>query len=90
MNTISIVLGSRIDYIPIPPVDIEIESNIEVRIELHTISDAITLEHNDTVLLLFSPEEPDVIDFYEVEGEYIRENVTVYIMDLDCKQIYFG
>ena len=68
--------------------DIEVEGNVEAEIELSTINDAISLEYNDTVLLLFSPEESDLIAFYEGEGEYIRENVTVHIKDSDSKQSY--
>ena len=68
--------------------DVEVEGNIEAQIELSTINDAISLEYNDTLLLLFSPEESDLIEFYEGEGEYIRENVTVHIIDSDSKQLF--
>ena len=65
-----------------------------VRFELRTRNDAVTLEYEDTVLLLFSPDpfEPGqtLIEFYESEGEYIRESVTVYIIDNDRKLTNFG
>ena len=65
--------------------EIEVEGNIEARIELNTIHDSISLEYNDTIILFFSPEESDLIEFYESEGEYIRDIVTVCIIDIDSK-----
>ena len=67
--------------------EIEVEGNVEARVELTTIHDAISLEYNDTVLLLFSPEESNLIEFYESEGEYIRDIVTVYIIEIDSKPL---
>ena len=56
----------------------------EAMIELSTRNDAVTLEYNDTVFLLFTPDdESDPIN--ESEGEFIRDNVTVYIIDNDRK-----
>ena len=63
--------------------DIEVEGNIEALVELRTRNDAITLEYDDTVILLFSPDESDLIEFYESEEEYIRDSVTVHIIDSD-------
>ena len=63
--------------------DIEVEGNTEALIELRTRNDAVTLEYDDTVILLFSPDESDLIEFYESVGEYIRNSVTVHIIDTD-------
>ena len=57
----------------------------EAMIELCTRNDNITLEYNDTVLLLFTPEESDLIMLYESYGEYIRESMNVHIVDNDRK-----
>ena len=57
----------------------------EAMIELCTRNDDITLEYNDTVLLLFTPDESDLIEFYESYGEYIRESMYVHIVDNNRK-----
>ena len=54
-------------------------------IELRTRNDAVTLEYDDTVLLIFTPDENDLIEFYEGAGEYIRNSVVVRIVDNDRK-----
>ena len=61
------------------------EGDIEAMIELRTRTDDITLEYDDTVILVFTPDEEDIIDFYEEEGEYIRDSVVVHIVDNDRK-----
>ena len=81
----SISLVNSTDYIPIPPMDIEIDDATEAMIELFTRNDNITLEYNDTVLLLFTPKQSDLIEFYENNGEYIRESMNVHIVDNDRK-----
>ena len=78
----SLYIGSSTDYTPILSVLVEVEGNVTATIELRTTNDDITLEYNDTVLLVFTPDESDLI---ESEGEYIRKNVTVYIIDNDRK-----
>ena len=67
--------------------NVEVEGDAEAMIELRTRNDDITLEYDDTVILVFTPgpAEDDLIEFYEGEGEYIRDNVTVYIIDNDSK-----
>ena len=82
-------LGST-DFFNIPPVNVEVEGSDAVMIELHTRNDAVTLEYDDTVLLLFSPDEDDLIEFYEEYGEYIRNSVVVRIIDNDRKQTVIG
>ena len=63
--------------------NIDVEGNDEVMIELHTRNDDIALEYDDYALLLFTPDEDDLIEFYEYEGEYIRDDVIVHIFDND-------
>ena len=68
--------------------DIEVQEFFDVvQIELRTKNDAVTLEYDDTVILSFSPNGSDLIEFYESEGEYIRDNVVVHILDSDRKSI---
>ena len=64
---------------------VEVEGSDEAMIELRTRNDDITLEYDDTVILVFTPDEDDLIEFYEGEGEYIRDSVVVHIVDNDRK-----
>ena len=66
--------------------NIDIVEGFDVaHIELRTRNDAVTLEYDDTVILVFSPDVSDLIEFYESEGEYIRDNVVIHILDNDRK-----
>ena len=69
---------------------VEVEVSDETMIKLRTINDDITLEYDDTVILEFTPDEDDLIEFYEGEGEYIRDSVVVHIDDKDRKQTIFS
>ena len=81
----SFLLGST-DFFDILPVMVEIEEVFEfATIELRTRNDDITLEYNDTVILIFTPDEDDFIQSYEAAGEYIRDSVVVRIIDNDRK-----
>ena len=81
----SLSLGST-DFFDILPMNVEVEEGFEfATIELRTRNDDITLEYDDTVILVFTPDEDDLIEFYEGEGEYIRDRVVVYIDDNDRK-----
>ena len=73
------------DFFNILPVDVDVEGNAKAMIDLRTRNDDITLEYDDTVILVFTPDEEDIIDFYEEEGEHIRDSVVVYIVDNDRK-----
>ena len=64
---------------------IEVEGNAIERIELCTRNDDITLEYDDTVLLVFTPEVSTLPEFYESKGEYIRDNAIIHIIDNDRK-----
>ena len=82
---LSLSLGST-DFFDILPVDVEVEEEFEfVTIELCTRNDDITLEYDDTVILVFTPEEDDLIEFYEGEEEYIRDSAIIHIVDGDRK-----
>ena len=85
----SFSLGST-DFFNILPVNVDIDDSDRATIELRTRNDDITLEYDDTVILVFTPDEDDLIEFYEGEGEYIRDSVTVYILDTDRKYTIFG
>ena len=78
------------DFFDILPVAIEVEGNAIERIELSTRNDDITLEYDDTVLLVFTPEISTLTNFYEREGEYIRDKAIVHIIDNDRKQTVTG
>ena len=62
---------------------VEVEGDDEAMIELRTRNDDITLEYDGTVELVFTPDEDDLIEFYEDEGEYIRATAVVNIVDND-------
>ena len=50
-------------------------------IRLGTNSDTITLEYDDRVRLMFTPDSSALLDGV---GEYIRDSTTVNIIDNDC------
>ena len=89
----SISLGNFTDYLPPFPVNAGEGYIVEYGVghqfkygtSLSTINDNITLEYNDTVLLLFTAEESGLIEFYESNGEYIRESMNIHIVDDDRK-----
>ena len=57
--------------------------NEEIR--LFTSNDQITLEYDDRVLLVFTPDNPGLISGVEGIGEYIRDTAIVNIIDNDSK-----
>ena len=54
-------------------------------VTLLTVDDDMTLEYDDTVILTFTPDDPDLISSLETAGEYIRDTATINIIDNDCK-----
>ena len=50
-------------------------------VRLGTNSDTITLEYDDRVRLMFTPDSSALLDGV---GEYIRDSTTVNIIDKDC------
>ena len=52
-------------------------------IRLFTTNDDITLEYNDTVKLIFTPD--DLIPLLEDAGHFIRDTATVNIIDNDSE-----
>ena len=60
-------------------------SSVSVEIRLFTSNDQITLEYNDRVQLVFTPDNPDLISGVEDVGEYIRDTAIVNIIDNDSK-----
>ena len=47
--------------------------------------DHITLEHNDTVQLIFNPIHNLLLPSLEAVGEFVRHNTSVRIMDNDSR-----
>ena len=64
---------------------VEVEDDDEAMIELRTRNDDITLEYDDTVILVFTPDDDNLIAEYEAAGEYIRDRAVVRIVDNDRK-----
>ena len=62
---------------------IRVTNSAEIR--LFTANDEITLEYDDRVLLMFTPDNYVLIPALEGMGQYIRDTATVHIIDSDCK-----
>ena len=58
-------------------------------VHLLPYDDDITLEYDDSVILTFTPNDPDLISSLEAAGEYIRDTATVNIRDNDSKSHYW-
>ena len=54
-------------------------------IRLFTRNDQITLEYDDRIKLVFTPNNPALIPALEYEGEYIRDTAIVNIIDNDSR-----
>ena len=54
-------------------------------IRLFIRTDGITLEYNDSALLMFTTDNTALITDLEGEGEYIRDTAVVNIVDSDSK-----
>ena len=57
--------------------------NQEIR--LFTSNDHITLEYDDRIQLVFTPNDPALIPGVESVGEYIRDTAIVNIIDNDSR-----
>ena len=73
-------IGSS-DFEPLMP--ISVMNNAQVRI--FTTNDFITLEYDDSIILIFTPDNPALIPTLEGFGEYIRDTAIVNIIDDDSK-----
>ena len=62
---------------------IHVTNNAYVRI--FTTNDDITQEYDDSIILVFTPDHPDLSPILEGFGEYIRDTATVNIIDNDSK-----
>ena len=54
-------------------------------IRLFTSIDQITLEYDDRIKLIFTPNNPALIPGVEDVGEYIRDTAIVNIIDNDSR-----
>ena len=57
------------------------------KIDVMAHKDNVSLEYDDTVILTFTPDDPDLISSLETAGEYIRDTATINIIDNDRKAI---
>ena len=62
---------------------ISFTNNVEIHI--FTNNDQFTLEYNDSIILVFTPDIPTLIPALEGAGEYLRDTVIVNIIDNDSK-----
>ena len=66
---------------------ISVMNNAQVHI--FTTNDGITLEYDDSIILVFTPDDPALIPGFEAAGEYIRDTATVNIIDDDSKFLFY-
>lgn len=59
--------------------------NNAANIRLLTSNDRITLEYDDKVILIFTPDIPGLIAGLESAGEFLRDTATVNIIDDDSE-----
>ena len=57
--------------------------NEEIR--LFTSNDQITLEYDDRIKFVFTPNDPALIPVLDSYGEYIRDTAIVNIIDNDSR-----
>ena len=70
------------DFYRLSPVSV---SGGGAEIRLFTAKDEIALEHNDRILLTYTPSYSGLIPGVEGAGEYIRNTAIVRIIDNDSK-----
>ena len=77
------------DFQPFSTSDHPVTATNDIAIQLFSKNDDITLEYNDTVILKFivNPGHAFLIQQLEAAGEYIRDTVTVDIIDDDRKYL---
>ena len=77
------------DFIPFSTSDRSVTAANDIAIQLFSRNDAITLEHDDTVVLRFivNPGLTVLIQRLRAAGEYIRNTATVNIIDDDRKYV---
>ena len=82
-------LCCQLKCLPAEDSDLERMSLISVTntasIRLFTSNDDISLEYDDRVRLVFTPDNPALIAAVESLGQYIRTTATVNIIDSDGK-----
>ena len=79
------IIGTS-DFEHIIPISVFQDSTRDsTSIRLITHQDIITLEYDDSIILVFTPNHPALIPALEDLGEFIRDTATVNIIDDDSK-----
>ena len=60
-------------------------NNLPAEWRLDIVDDAIALEYDDQLNLVYSPRPSNVIDQFEADGQFVRSVVPVFIEDNDSK-----
>ena len=82
---ISVHIIGESDFAALTTIMYNSGSSENVEILLFTSNDQITLEYDDRVLLVFTPDNPGLIPAVEGVGEYIRDTAIVNIIDNESK-----
>ena len=81
----NIIIGTS-DYEHIIPIRVFQDSTRDsTSIRLITHQDIMSLEYDDSIILVFTPDDPELIPALEDFGEFIRDTATVNIIDDDSK-----
>ena len=81
VNHNNIIIGTS-DYEHIIPIRV-FQDSTSVRLITH--QDIMSLEYDDSIILVFTPDNPTLIPALEAEREFIRDTATVNIIDDDSK-----
>ena len=73
------------DFVALTTIMYNSGNSVNEEIHLFTSNDLITLEYDDRVRLVFTPDNPGLIPGVEGIGEYIRDTAIVNIIDNDSK-----
>ena len=73
------------DFVQLTTIIYNSGSSDNEKIRLFTSNDEITLEYEDRIQLVFTPNDPALIPGVEGVGEYIRDTAIVNIIDYDSR-----
>ena len=88
MSSINQCLHLQLKYLPADASDFNRllpirVSNAAASIRIFTVNDDISLEYDDRVRFVFTPDNPVLVPGLEGVGQYIRTTATVNIIDSD-------